>query len=40
MQIDDLEGKNEPVTEVVEGVSRLQDENRAREPGAPTRHDA
>jgi hypothetical protein len=40
MQIDDLKGKNEPVTEVVEGVSRLKDEHRAREPGAPTRDEA
>jgi hypothetical protein len=37
VQIDDLKGKNEPVPEVVEGVSPLKDENRAREPGAPTR---
>ena len=37
VQVDDLKGKNEPVTEVVEGVSRLQDEDGAREPGAPTR---
>ena len=36
MQIDDLKGKNEPVTEIVEGVSRLKDEHGAREPGALT----
>ena len=37
VQIDDLKGKNEPVTEVVEGVSPLKDEHGARQPGAPTR---
>jgi hypothetical protein len=36
VQIDDLKGSNEPVTEEVEGVSRLKDEHGAREPGAPT----
>jgi hypothetical protein len=40
VQIDDLKGKNEPVTEVVEGISRLKDEHRARETGAPTRDEA
>jgi hypothetical protein len=39
VEIDDLEGKNEPVTDVVEGVSRLKDEDRAREPGTPTRNE-
>src|SRR5579872_4212231 len=37
MQIDDFKGKDEPVTEVVEGVTRLKDEHGAREPGTPTR---
>jgi hypothetical protein len=37
VQIDDLKGNNEPVTEEVESVSRLKDEHGAREPGAPTR---
>jgi hypothetical protein len=36
VQIDDFKGKNEPVTEVVEGVPRLKDEHGARQPGAPT----
>jgi hypothetical protein len=37
VQVDDLERKNEPIPEVVERVSRLQDERGAREPGAPSR---
>jgi len=37
VQIDDLKGKNEPETEVVEGVPGLKDEHGAREPGTPTR---
>jgi hypothetical protein len=37
VEIDDLEGKNEPIPEVVEGVSPLEDEHGAREPGAPPR---
>src|SRR5205807_6508050 len=40
VQIDDLKGKNEPVTEEVEGVSPLKDEHGAREPGAPTPDEA
>src|SRR5207248_887150 len=40
VQIDDFKRENEPVTEVIEGVSRLKDEHRAREPGAPTRDEA
>jgi hypothetical protein len=36
VQIDDLEGKNEPITEVVESVPRLKDEHGAREPRTPT----
>jgi hypothetical protein len=36
VQIDDLKWEDEPVTEVVEGVSRLKDEHGASEPGAPT----
>jgi hypothetical protein len=40
VEIDDLKGKNEPITEIVEGVSRLKDKHRAREPGAPTRNEA
>jgi hypothetical protein len=39
VQIDDLKGKNEPVTEVVESVSRLKDEHGTREPGTPTREE-
>jgi hypothetical protein len=37
VQIDDLKGKHEPVTEVVDGVSRLKDEHGTREPGTLTR---
>jgi hypothetical protein len=37
VQIDDLEGKNKPITEVVEGVSPLKDEHGARKPGMPSR---
>src|SRR5438309_568219 len=40
VQIDDLKGKYEPITEVVEGVSPLKDEHGARKPGAPTRNEA
>src|SRR5579864_507834 len=40
VQIDDLKGNNEPVPEEVEGIPPLKDENRAREPGAPTPYEA
>jgi hypothetical protein len=36
VQINNLKWKNEPITEVVEGVSRLKNEHGAREPGEPT----